>query len=175
MSEKHDKIFSNEEIEVVLQDYALNGTYTSAGKALQRLTGATSVQTANAKYIILKNRYNPEYAHIFNGKQVEFKDLALLVAEKAMRLTDLRLDIALENTRALRSLLMEIGKDDKFTKAQKEELFKKINALQLDKLSELATVGGISYDKHRVANDQSINNSEIKIVTTGGDMSEYGA
>ena len=171
--EEH-KIFSKEEIRIALEDYAVNGTYVSAGRALQAFKCTDKNMTARAKAIILKYRYTPEFADIFAEKQLDFKHRTLLVAEKAVRLMDVKIDLALENANELKRLLCEIGKDEELSKSKKEELIKKLNTMRADKLSELSVVAGTMYDKHRLASNESTNNNELK-VSYSGDIDEFGA
>lgn len=167
-------VYTKSEIRVALEAYALYGTYKAAGEALKKLLEVKTDQTNSAKEIILAYRYDSEYADIFTGKQLEFKDLALSVAEKAVRLADMQLEDAINNRAKLQKMIKEISLDGEMPKGQKDELIKLLSTMKLDKLGEVATTAGILFDKHRLASGDSTDNSTIKVSYEGGDMNEFG-
>lgn len=167
-------IFTKSEITVVLQDYAINGTYKSAGEALKKFIEAKTDQTQNAKKIIEAYRYDSDYAEIFAEKVPEFKDLALLVAEKAVRLADMKLETALTHQSKLNKLLKEISEDEDLSAAKKKEIISFISTARCDKLGEVATTAGVLFDKYRLANDASTDNSTIKVSYEGDGLNEFG-
>lgn len=167
-------IFTKSEITVVLQDYAINGTYKSAGEALKKFIEAKTDQTQNAKKIIEAYRYDSDYAEIFAEKVPEFKDLALLVAEKAVRLADMHLESALNDRLKFNRIIKDISADEELTAAKKKELIDFMSRMRCDKLGEVATTAGLLFDKHRLANGDSTDNSTIKVSYEGDDLNEFG-
>ena len=162
------KIYARQEIEPVLQAYALRGTYSAAAKELNKLYGDDKDYKNTAMEIVLTYRYDKDYAYIFSKMQPELGEYCMLTAEKAMRVIDTKLDIALESENKFKKLCSEIAADGELSAEEKKELIKTVRSMKNGiKLGELSSTLGTLIDKKRELSNENSDNLTVTIKTEG--------
>lgn len=112
-----------------------------------------------------KNIKKEEFAKLCIDKKEEFADKATRIIDKATTLLEQKIDIALEQQEELNKILDDVMdlKDKDANYKRKKALANKIEALQLNRLSELTTAVGTLYDKRALAQGESTINNTITI------------
>lgn len=112
-----------------------------------------------------KNIKKEEFAKLCIDKKEEFANKATRIIDKATTLLEQKIDIALEQQEELNKILDDVMdlKDKDANYKRKKALANKIEALQLNRLSELTTAVGTLYDKRALAQGESTINNTITI------------
>lgn len=124
-----------------------------------------NVPITTVEKIYKQNKDKEEFVKLCNEKKEEFADKATRIIDKATTLLEQKIDIALEQQEKLNKILDDVmdltDKDANYQR--KKALANKIEALQLNRLSELTTAVGTLYDKRALAQGESTVNNAIKI------------
>lgn len=112
-----------------------------------------------------KNIKKEEFAKLCIDKKEEFANKATRIIDKATTLLEQKIDIALEQQEELNKILDDVMdlEDKDANYKRKKALANKIEALQLNRLSELTTAVGTLYDKRALAQGESTINNTITI------------
>lgn len=162
------RIYARQEIEPVLQAYAMRGTYAAAAKELNKLYGDDKDYKNTAMEIVQTYRYDNEYAHIFSKMQPELGEYCMLTAEKAIKAIDTKLDIALESESKFRKLCAEIACDKEISAEERKDLIKTVRGLKSGiKLGELSSTLSTLIDKKRELSNENTDNLTVTIKTEG--------
>ena len=111
------------------------------------------------------NKDKEEFVQLCAYKKEEFAEKATRIIDKATTLLERRIDTALEQQNELDKMLDDVMdlEDKDANYKRKKALANKIDALQLNKLSELTTAVGTLYDKRALAKGESTENSNITV------------
>jgi len=101
-------------------------------------------------------------------KKEEFAEKATRIIDKATTLLERRIDTALEQQNELDKMLDDVMdlEDKDANYKRKKALANKIDALQLNRLSELTTAVGTLYDKRALAKGELTENSKLDVNIT---------
>lgn len=115
-----------------------------------------------------KNIEKEEFAKLCMDKKEEFADKATRIIDKATTLLERRIDTALEQQNELDKMLDDVMdlEDKDANYKRKKALANKIDALQLNRLSELTTAVGTLYDKRALAKGELTENSKLDVNIT---------
>lgn len=142
---------------IMLSVYSTNNVSESARQL--------NIPTKTVEKIYKENKDKPEFAKLCQEKKEEFVNKATRIINKATDLLERRIDTALEKQNELDKVLDDIMdlKDKDANYKRKKALANKIEALQLNKISEITTAVGTLYDKRALAKGESTENSSITI------------
>lgn len=124
-----------------------------------------NIPAKTVETIYKKNIEKEEFTKLRVQKNDEFTEKATRIIEKATTLLERRIDTALEQQNELDKILDDVmdleDKDANYNR--KKALANKIDALQLNRLSELTTAVGTLYDKRALSQGESTVNNTITI------------
>ena len=98
--------------------------------------------------------------------KLQFAQEAGEVLRKSLRLLDRRITTALEHETELEELLRAVREDGELRAPEKEALVRKLRALEVQRLGELATAMGVLYDKRALAQGESTANGQFEVNIT---------
>ena len=98
--------------------------------------------------------------------KLQFAQEAGEVLRKSLRLLDRRITTALEHENQLEALLQAVREDGELRAPEKEALVRKLRALEVQRLGELATAMGVLYDKRALAQGESTANGQFEVNIT---------
>ncbi len=104
---------------------------------------------------------NKEFAELREKKKREFVEVAWRIIEKANKLLEQKMDVALNHQKELRELLTEMSKSD-VSAVNYNELSRKVKAIEIDNLSSLTTAIGTLYDKQALCNKEATQITGVK-------------
>ena len=124
-----------------------------------------NIPAKTVETIYKKNIEKEEFTKLRVQKNDEFTEKATRIIEKATTLLERRIDTALEQQNELDKILDDVmdleDKDANYNR--KKALANKIDALRLNRLSELTTAVGTLYDKRALSQGESTVNNTITI------------
>jgi hypothetical protein len=149
-----------EEIAEILSTYAITDN-------LNETSRRTGIPLTTIKDIVDRHRGTKEFEELRTQKREEFSQRANRIVFKGLRLLERRYDKALDNEEELEALIDLItNSKDEISYKEKMDLAKKIGKLELNTLSEITTSMGTLFDKMRLANGESTENSNQTITVT---------
>lgn len=149
-----------EEIAEILSTYAITDN-------LNETSRRTGIPYTTCKEAVDRHRGTKEFEKLRQEKREEFSQRANRIVFKGLRLLERRYDKALDNEEELEALIDLItNSKDEISYKEKMDLAKKIGKLELNTLSEITTSMGTLFDKMRLANGESTENSNQTITVT---------
>lgn len=152
-----------EEVTQILTTYAITDN-------LRETSRQTGIPLSTVKVIVDRHRDTPEFKQLCTQKREEFSQRASRIVFKGLTLLERRYDKALDNEDEIEELIYIImnadEKEDNISYREKVELAKKLGRLELNTLSEITTSMGTLFDKMRLANGESTENSSQTITVT---------
>ena len=151
---------NKETIYKVMLSYITTGNYSETARQLD-------MPESTIRKIVDDNKNKEEFAKLCEEKRNEFIAEADKIINKATKLLNKRLDIALENQDELEEIISDVYNTDnkEISEQQKKSMVKKIAKLQINGLSEITTAIGTMYDKRALAKGEPTSNefSEIRV------------
>jgi hypothetical protein len=150
-----------EEVTQILTTYAITDN-------LRETSRQTGIPLSTVKVIVDRHRDTPEFKQLCTQKREEFSQRASRIVFKGLTLLERRYDKALDNEDDLEGLidLVMSAKDEDMSYKERMDLAKKLGRLELNTLSEITTSMGTLFDKMRLANGESTENSSQTITVT---------
>ena len=105
----------------------------------------------------------PIVEQVRTEKKREFAKEAGEVLRKSLRLLDRRITTALEHERELEAILQAVQEDGELRAPEKEALVRKLRALEVQRLGELATAMGVLYDKRALAQGEATASGQFEV------------
>lgn len=150
-----------EEVTQILTTYAITDN-------LRETSRQTGIPLSTVKVIVDRHRGTEEFERLRTQKREEFSQRASRIVFKGLTLLERRYDKALDNEDDLEGLidLVTSAKDEDMSYKERMDLAKKLGRLELNTLSEITTSMGTLFDKMRLANGESTENSSQTITVT---------
>lgn len=148
-----------QEIADVLTTYAITDSLSETSRR-------TGVPVTTCKDIVDKHRGTEAFEKLRNEKREQFSERANRIVFKGLTLLERRYDKALDKEDELDLLLDTVFDSEDLSDKNKQDIAKKLSKLELNTLSELTTSMGTLFDKMRLANGESTENSSQTITVT---------
>lgn len=150
-----------EEVMQVLSTFAVTDNLSETSRQ-------TGIPITTVKDIVDRHRGQEEFEKLRKEKREEFGQRASRIVFKGLTLLERRYDKALDNEDDLEGLidLVMSAKDEDMSYKERMDLAKKLGRLELNTLSEITTSMGTLFDKMRLANGESTENSSQTITVT---------
>lgn len=149
-----------EEVTQILSTYAITDNLRETSRRI-------GIPLTTVKDIVDRHRGTKEFEELRTQKREEFGQRASRIVFKGLTLLERRYDKALDNEEELEDLINLItNSKDEISYKEKMDLTKKIGKLELNTLSEITTSMGTLFDKMRLANGESTENSSQTITVT---------
>lgn len=149
-----------EEIAEILSAYAITENLCETSRR-------TGIPLTTVKDIVDRHKGTKDFEELRKQKREEFSQRANRIVFKGLRLLERRYDKALDSEEELEALIELItNSKDEISYKEKMDLAKKIGKLELNTLSEITTSMGTLFDKMRLANGESTENSSQTITVT---------
>ena len=145
--------------ERAIQLYGVTGSITKVAKQL-------GVSKSTVHRWLHDDDAAPIVEQVRTEKKREFAQEAGEVLRKSLRLLDRRITTALEHERELEALLQAVQEDGELRALEKEALIRKLRALEVQRLGELATAMGVLYDKRALAQGEATENGQFEVKIT---------
>lgn len=133
-----------------------------------------NLPVTTVKSIVDSNKDKPEFVKLRNEKMNEFSNKASEIIQKGLTLLNKRLDRAICQEENLDVLIDEIFATDKeeLSQDEKNKLFNKVRALQLQDIKAITTAIGTLFDKKALADGNATERMSIEIKMPDG-IDEY--
>lgn len=148
----------NETIYKVMLSYAVTRNFSETARNLE-------MPITTVEKIVKDNQDKEEFVKLCNEKKEEFVETANKIIDKATKLLDKRLSLALEREDEIEGLLDKVWdiEDEEVSKKEKINIAKKLSRLQLNQLNEITTAIGTMYDKRALAKGEPTSNETLTI------------
>lgn len=148
----------NETIYKVMLSYAVTRNFSETARNLD-------MPITTVEKIVKDNQDKEEFVKLCNEKKEEFVETANKIIDKATKLLDKRLSLALEREDEIEGLLDKVWdiEDEEVSKKEKINIAKKLSRLQLNQLNEITTAIGTMYDKRALAKGDSTSNEKFEV------------
>lgn len=148
----------NETIYKIMLSMFNTNNFSETGRQL-------NIPQKTVEKVFKENKDKAEFAKLCEQKKEEFVDKATRIIDKATTLLEKKIDIALEQQEGINKILDDVMdlKDKDANYQRKKALANKIEALQLNRLSELTTAVGTLYDKRALAQGESTVNNKFEV------------
>jgi hypothetical protein len=102
-----------------------------------------------------EEKINPEFAELRNEKKKQFVESSWRIIEKANKLIEKKIDIALSAEEDIDMIMKKAKSNESLDKDDIVALTKNINKLNIENIGQVSTVIGTLYDKQALINKEA--------------------
>lgn len=164
------KKYSDEIKELAYALFAVNGSKQETARQIEEKTGIRVAPNTITEWI---NKKPPDgYDELRAEKKRGFIESANTIIDKGMQIMDRRFTRALEQEEEIDGLIGIVSDADDVSDKEKNDIARKLSALQLHDIKALTTAIGTLYDKRALAQGESTDNTKIEFKLPKG-VDEY--